>query len=107
MDKAEWIKTQEEHHLFSHDGDSSDADALLEHGITNRDIATPHQGRLLNVARIMSSATGVRFYSDLADAVERCQMNVDNQARRDYMKVAIEQWQGKLANAKKSVEALV
>ena len=101
-----WITEQEQALMFDRADNTGEAHKLLEISQTNRDIISPEQGRLLIRARFMASL-GFSFYGDICDAVEKTQMNIDNQARRDYMKVAIEQWQGKLQSAKTAAKAMV
>lgn len=107
--KENWIAEREEIALFRPDGgDNSDAKALLEHSPTNRDM-TVRQGKLFTISRFLFEATKIQLYDTLPAELEKVQASVDDNARHDYMKVAIEQWQGKLANSKaKSVtESLV
>jgi hypothetical protein len=105
-DKQDWITEREQMWLFQRgDGGKTDAQALLEHSKTNRDITT-EQGQLFSISRFFGKVHGIGFYNDAPDELETVQQNVDDTGRHDYMKVAIEQWQGKLANAKKNVEAL-
>ena len=102
-----WIEEREQIALFQPDGgDSSDAQALLEHSPTNRDI-TVKQGKLFTISRMLAAAADLEIYDTLPAELEQVQASVDDVARHDYMKVAIEQMQGKLANNKaKNVEAL-
>lgn len=111
MNREKWIEEQENDELFRPVGTGTDADHLLEKSPTNRDI-TQEQGKLLVVARMFDISlfpdgkSGI--YTRLCDMVETTQMSIDNQARRDFMKVVIEQWQGKLANMKRSaIESLL
>jgi hypothetical protein len=104
--KENWIAEREEIALFRPDiGDASDAKALLEHSPTNRDI-TVKQSKLFTISRQLFISTGIELYNILPIELEKVQASVDNNARHDYMKVAIEQWQGKLANAKAKSAAL-
>lgn len=101
-----WIDEREAARLFKPgDGGKPDASALIEHSKTNRDI-TAEQGQLFTIARFLGKSYGINFYIELADELETVQQSVDDTARHDYMKVAIEQFQGKLANFKKNIEAL-
>jgi hypothetical protein len=105
-DQDNWIAEREKIRLFKPGEDTSDAVRLLEHSPTNRDITQP-QGKLFSISRILSRVTGMSIYSDMPDELEKVQASIDDMARHDYMKVAIEQWQGKIASSKsKTVEAL-
>ena len=105
-DQENWISEREKIRLFKPGDDSSDAIKLLEHGKTNRDITQP-QGKLFTISRMVSRVTGFSIYNDMPDELEKVQANIDDVARHDFMKVAIEQWQGKVAsNKSKTVEAL-
>jgi hypothetical protein len=102
-----WIDEREAIRLFKPGGkDTSDAVRLLQHNATNRDI-TQRQGVLFTVSRVLADVTGFDFYNELPTELEKVQANIDDVARHDYMKVAIEQWQGKIQSAKsKNVEAM-
>lgn len=105
-ENQDWIAEREDVWLFKRgEGGKTDAQALLEHSKTNRDIST-EQGQLFSISRFFGRVHKISFYTDAPDELEMVQQNVDDTGRHDYMKVAIEQWQGKLANAKKNVEAL-
>ena len=105
-EKQDWITAREEARMFQPGaGTPPESSALLEHSPTNRDI-TSEQGQLFSISRYFGKAFGLNFYKDFPDELEQVQASVDDKARHDYMKVAIEQWQGKLASAKKNVEAL-
>lgn len=101
-----WITEQEQILMFDRMDGGGEAIKLLEKNSTNRDIVSAEQGRLLIRARAMS-AIGFDYLDDLCDQVEKTQMSIDNQARKDFMKVSIEQWQGKLQNAKNKIQAMV
>jgi hypothetical protein len=101
-----WVTEQEQALMFDRSDGGGEAIKLLEKYPTNRDIVSAEQGRLLIRARAVS-ALGFTFLDDLCDEVEKTQMNIDNQARKDFMKVSIEQWQGKLQNAKNNLKAMV
>lgn len=100
MSENKWIEEQKQNKLFSGGGQGSDAKVLLEHSMTNRVISV-RQARKFTSARYLGKILGVSCYSELCDMLEQAQMCVDSQSRLDYMKVAIEQWQGKLSNLKK------
>ena len=107
LDNEQWIKEQEANHMFRHSGQNAEALKLLEKTPTNRDINGSEQGRLLIVLRSVA-ALGWSHYGVICDEVEKTQMNVDNQARKDYMKTVVEQWQGKnQVSASRNVKALV
>lgn len=101
-----WIDEREAIRLFKPGRESSDAIRLLEHGKTNRDI-TQRQGVLFSVSRILAAATGFEFYNELPTELEKVQASIDDVARHDYMKVAIEQWQGKIQSAKSKRKSVV
>jgi len=101
-----WITEQEQALMFDRSDGGGEAIKLLEKSETNRDILNAQQGKLLLIARL-AGASGFSYLTDLAGDVEKIQMSVENQARRDFMKVAIEQWQGKLQNAKNNLKAMV
>jgi len=101
-----WITEQEQALMFDRTDGGGEAIKLLEKNETNRDVLNSQQGRLLIIAR-MVGGLGFSYMNDLANEVEKTQMSVENQARRDYMKVAIEQWQGKLNTAKNNLKAMV
>lgn len=108
MPNKTWIEEQEENvKMFTGAGSAGEAIKLLEHSQTNRDI-TVQQAKIYTAARIFGLTTGFNMYCLAADYCEHAQMNIDDKARLDYMKVAIEQWQGKIqANAKKNLQALI
>ncbi len=101
-----WIAEQEQALMFDRSDGGGDPIKLLEKYDTNRDILDGKQGKLLTIARVLSSL-GYSYLEDLADEVEKTQMSINNQARRDFMKVAIEQWQGKIQTAKNAIRAAV
>ncbi len=98
-EREQWISDQKENSLFRGGGDTSQSDRMLQYGGVNK-IYTAKQARLITAARTWDKAMGLDVFSGLCTAVELSQMAVDAQARQDFMKVAIEQWQGKI-NAKK------
>lgn len=101
-----WIQEQKENKLFRGGGHGGDAARMLEISPTNRNISSV-QGRKLTAARYINDMLGINAYGDLCDLVEKAQLCVDAKSRQDYMKVAIEQWQGKIAAGRKfSVESL-
>lgn len=107
MANQNWIAEQKEARgLFSGKGLGNDADRLLEYGKTNR-VTYARQSKLVIGVRLMADTMGVKCLNELADYVELAQMCVDAESRHNFMKVAIEQWQGKLANLKhKTIDIL-
>ncbi len=100
MSEENWIAEREKIALFRPDGvENSDAKSLLEISPTNRDL-TVNQGRLFTISRVLAQVTGIDIYYELPNELEKVQANIEDTARHDYMKVAIEQFQGKLANSK-------
>lgn len=93
-DIRDWVEEQEQALQMDRVAGGGEAIKLLEHSPTNRDI-TEKQGRLFTVSRFLSSATGIDIYKELPEELEKVQQNIDDVARHDYMKVSIEQWQGK------------
>lgn len=92
-----WIEEQKANRLFRGGGQNSDALKMLEHGPTNRYLSTV-QGRKITSARIIGEIMGITCIGHLCDMIEKAQMCVDGRSRADFMKVAIEQWQGKIAS---------
>lgn len=101
-----WITEQEQAVMFDRSDSGGEAIKLLEKNSTNRDVLNSQQGKLLIIAR-MAGSLGFSYMNDLADDVEKTQMSVENGARKDFMKVAIEQWQGKLQTTKNNIKAMV
>jgi hypothetical protein len=101
-----WITEQEQILMFDRTDGGGDAIKMLEKTLTNRDIVSAEQGRLLIRARLLSGI-GFTFLEDLCDNVEKTQMSIDNQARKDFKQIVIEQWQGKLQTAKNNLKAMV
>lgn len=90
-----WIEQQKNNRLFRGGGRGSDAERMLEHGETNRQLSVG-MARKVTGARYIGRIIGVSCYAELAGMVEKAQMCVDARTRQDFMKVAIEQWQGKV-----------
>lgn len=101
-----WIEEQKKNRLFRGSGHGSDAAKMLEISQTNRIINTA-QARKLIAARYLSKTLKIKSIDYLCDLVEAAQLCVDAQSRQDFMKVAIEQWQGKLASAGRNVRAYI
>jgi len=101
-----WITEQEQALMFDRTDGGGEAIKLLEKNTTNRDIISADQGRALIRARAVS-ALGFSFLDDLCDQVEKTQMNINNQARKDFMRVVIEQWQGKMQAKNNAIKAMV
>jgi len=99
MSEQTWIEQQKQNRLFRGSSQNSDARAMIEISPTNRYI-NPVQARKLTSARYIGALYGLECYSELCDMVEAAQLCIDGRSRSDYMKVAIEQWQGKMDKMK-------
>lgn len=107
MTKQSWIDEQKEiDGFFSGSGQTSDADKLLEKSPANRNL-DKRQGKLTIAARLMGRNLGITCLDELCDDVEFAQLVIEKDSRKDFMKVAIEQWQGKLQSAKGRLRDLV
>ena len=107
MSEETWIEQQKKNPLFMGSSLGSDANKMLEISPTNR-VISGAQGRKLTGARYINQLLGITAIGDLCDLVEQAQLCVDARSRQDFMKVAIEQWQGKVqSNKKLSLENLV
>jgi hypothetical protein len=106
MSNENWIAEQEQALLFDRGDGNGEAIKLLEKSATNRDLLSDRQGKLIIIARLAADR-GFTYLGTIADQVELAQMNIGNQARKDYMKVSIEQWQGKQQSAKNNFKAMV
>lgn len=107
MGEETWIEEQKKNPLFKGSGSGGDAARMLELSPTNRNISA-RQGRKLAGARYINGLLGITALEDLCLLIEQTQLCVDARSRADYMKVAIEQWQGKLSSNKKfTLENLV
>jgi len=104
---SDWIEEQKKNQLYRGHGQGSDASRMLDISATNRYINIIQAKRLTSV-RFLGKLLGVQCLDELADLVENAELCVEGRSRNDYMKVAIEQWQGKLSNMKSkfSLEAL-
>lgn len=106
MSEKTWIEEQKANRLFRGSGGGNDADRMLEFGYINK-ASDRDQSMKVITARILNITLGIACLGELADEVEKAQMIQDATARQDFMKVAIEQWQGKIAAAKnKFIEAV-
>ena len=106
MSEKTWIEEAEDNHMFMGGEASGDAARMLEISPTNRDISAG-QNILLIVNRGLASVNHDSGYMlQLCSDVELAQLVTDGQSRKDFMRVAIEQWQGKLANSGKLRKAL-
>jgi hypothetical protein len=101
-----WITEQEQALMFDRTDGGGEAIKLLEKNETNRDVLNSQQGKLLIIARMVGSI-GFSYMDSLADEVEKTQMNVENQARRDYKQAIIEMWQGKQQSKNNALKAMV
>lgn len=107
MSEKTWIEEQKSNRMFRGSGQGGDAIKMLEISPTNR-IISGGQGRKLTGARYINQFLGITAIGDLCNLIEETQLCVDGRSRQEYMKVAIEQWQGKIASNKKlSLENLV
>ena len=106
-DNKTWIQEQRDNRLFRGGGKGSDASRLLEWSKTNR-ILGVNQARKITSARYINDMLGITAISEFCDMIEQAQLCVDGQSRTQFMKVAIEQWQGKVqAGRKFSIESMV
>lgn len=106
MSEQTWIEEQKKNRLFRGSSKGNDADRMLDFGDINK-ISDRDQAMKIIAARMINDTLGLTCISDLADCVEKAQSIQDGRARNDFMKVAIEQWQGKISAAKNRVlEAL-
>lgn len=102
MSEKNWIEEQEENDLFMGGDRSGDADRMLEKSEVNR-IISSEQSVLLTINRSLARINhNCEFINRICDEVEYSQLVCDGQSRQDFMRVAIEQFQAKLANLKKS-----
>lgn len=106
MSELTWIDEQKKNKLFRGSARGNDADRMFEFGNINK-VSDRNQAMKVITARVLAISLGIPCLSDLADMVEKAQLIQDGRARADFMKVAIEQWQGKIASTKnKTLEAL-
>jgi len=99
---SDWIEEQKKNVLFRQKASGGDASRMLEISPTNRYINSS-QAKRLTSARYIGELLGVKCYNELADLVEKAELCVDGRSRADYMKVAIEQWQGKISSLKSKI----
>lgn len=102
MSEERWIDEQKKNRLFRGSGQGGDAIKMLEISPTNR-ILSPTQAKKLTAARFINDVLGITCISKLCDMVEAAQLCTDEKSRVEFMKVAIEQWQGKVAAAGKKI----
>jgi len=112
MPNKSWIEEQKEvSGLFSGKGQGNDADRMLEYSETNRWLKG-NQGQMIIAIRMMAKTIipdGIKnnCLTDLCDMVEKAQLCADAESRKNFMKVAIEQWQAKLASMRRrNMEAM-
>jgi hypothetical protein len=107
MPNQNWISEQKETRgLFSGKGLGNDADRMLEKSDINRWLKG-RQPQLIITVRMLSKVLNAPCLGELCDMVESSQMVMDQDSRNKFMKVAIEQWQAKLAALRhKSLEVL-
>lgn len=102
-EKAKWIEDQKKNKLFRGGGDNTnDANRMLEFGGVNR-ISSRNQQMKVITARVMARTLDAPCLNTLADLVETAQMVEGGIGRLQFMKVAIEQWQGKISAAKNKI----
>lgn len=106
MSEKTWIEEQKSNPLLRGGSHGGDAQRMLEKSINNRYISA-RMARMIIAARFLGTMLGVDCYGELCDMVESGQLCVDGRSRSDFMKVAIEQWQGKLSAAKGKVAAAI
>jgi hypothetical protein len=106
MSDKTWIEEQKENPLFRGIGHGGDAQRMLEKSDTNRYV-NKRMAKMIIAARYLGGLLGVSCYDDLADMVESGQLCVDGRSRADFMKVAIEQWQGKINAAKSKITTAI
>lgn len=106
MGEETWIEQQKKNKLFRGSGKGNDADRMLEISDTNR-ITNRNQAQAIIAGRTMDIILGFNCLDELCDMVELAQLVMDAQSRKDFMRVAIEQWQGKIQASKKTLEALL
>ena len=104
---SDWIEDQKKNQLLRGHGQGTDASRMLEISNTNRYVNSVQAKKLTSV-RFLGKLLGIQCYDELADLVESAELCVDGRSRADFMKVAIEQWQGKLNSMKSkfNLEAL-
>lgn len=103
MSEDNWIDEQEKNDLFMGGERSGDADRMLEKSPANRLISS-EQSVLLTINRALARVNhDSEFINQICDDVEYSQLACDGKARDDFMKVAIEQFQAKLANMRRSL----
>lgn len=107
MSDKTWIEEQKANRLFRGGGNGGDAHRMLEHSETNR-ILNKSQAKKFTSARMIGDVLGIDALDKFCTMLEKSQMCVGAETRQNFMKVAIEQWQGKLSHNKKiTLENLV
>ena len=91
-----WIDEQKKNRQFRGGGKGNDADRMLEYSETNRWLKG-NQGQMIISIRMMANTLNAPCLFELCDMVEKAQLCADAESRKNFMKVAIEQWQAKLA----------
>lgn len=97
-----WRQEQEENHMFRGQGrgGGNDADRMLELSRINL-ITYDRQAKLKIGVRGIGRTMQLASLEVTASDVEYSQMAIDAESRHNFMKVAIEQWQAKLAALKR------
>jgi len=106
MSDRTWIEEQKENRLFRGVGGGGDAQKMIEKTPTNRYVSK-RMGQQIVAAKFLGKLLNVSCYDELCDLVEAAQLCVDGRSREDFMKVAIEQWQGKIASMKGKLAGLL
>ncbi len=102
----QWIADQKKNKMFRGGGRGNDADRMLEYGHINK-ISNKDQQTKIIAARILNKSLKIKVLGEIADMVEKAQMVIDGQARGDFSKVAIQQWQGKVAASKNKISEAI
>lgn len=98
MAERTWIEEQKEIQGMFNPAGGGDAERMLEISDTNRYMFVKG-AKLIVAGRFMAKQMGLRCLNEICDLTEKAQLITDGRSRADFMKVAIEQWQGKLANS--------
>lgn len=99
MSEERWIDEQKKFRFLEGGNTVNDAYRMLEYGEINR-VHNIKMSRRFTSARFIGDCLGIGCINDLCTMLEKSQMCISGESRSNFMKVAIEQWQGKLANAR-------
>lgn len=105
-EEERWIDEQKKNKLFRGGLSTSPENKMLEMGRINRDLDA-RQAVLAMTLRMSAQAFGISYPDYVAEEMEAGQLVVDAQSRQDFMKVAIERFQGFMANNKSAIEKIV